>query len=267
MWSYQRSSDILVFSKTLEEHVEQLQAVFARPCQHNLKLTPSKCELLKTKGHVISEAGISTDPEKTSAIEQWPVLKNILGFCRILLLFYQELRPKLVEPLNGLLQGQGSTAATKSKKRKKPLAEFRWGDKQQKAFDTVKDKLTHPPILAYADYSFPFGVHTDSSSSGLGAVLYQNQQGVERVITYASRGLRLCERNYPGHKLEILSLKWAVTDKFHDYLYGSSYYVITDNNPLTYVLTKAKLDVTSHRWVAAFANYNFTLSLTKTILE
>ena len=85
-----------MFSKTLEEHVEQLQAVFARPCQHNLKLKPSKCELLKTKvsylGHVISEAGISTDPEKTSAVEQWPVLKNILVFCQILLSFYQELR-------------------------------------------------------------------------------------------------------------------------------------------------------------------------------
>ena len=76
----------------------------------------------------------------------------------------------------------------------------------------------------------------------MGAVLYQEQDGVERVITYASRGLRASERNYPAHKLEFLCLTWAVTDKFHDYLYGNEFEVCTDNNPLTFVMTSAKLD-------------------------
>ena len=61
------------------------------------------------------------------------------------------------------------------------------------------------------------------------------------------------ERNYPVHKLEFLALKWAITDKFHEYLYGSEFQVFTDNNPLTYVLTTAKLDATGHRWVAALS--------------
>ena len=113
--------------------------------------------------------------------------------------------------------------------------------------------------MAYADYSLPFILHTDSSGTGLGSVLYQKQQGVERVISYVSRGVRPSERNYPAHKLEFLALKWAITDKFHDYLYGSTFHVITDN-PLTYVLTEAKLDATGHRWVTALANYNFTIS-------
>jgi len=76
---------------------------------------------------------------------------------------------------------------------------------------------------------------------------------------FCQSGLRAAERNYPAHKLEFLALKWAITDKFHDYLYGNTFEVLTDNNPLTYVLTSAKLDATQHRWVADLANYNFTI--------
>lgn len=102
-------------------------------------------------------------------------------------------------------------------------------------------------------------MHTDASSHGLGSVLLQKQDGKERVIAYASRSLRPSERNYPAHKLEFLALKWSVTDKFHDYLYGNDFVVKTDNNPLTYVTTSAKLDATQHRWLADLANYNFTM--------
>ncbi|KAL5011209.1 hypothetical protein ScPMuIL_011709, partial [Solemya velum] len=120
-------------------------------------------------------------------------------------------------------------------------------------------KLTSPPILAYADFQKPFIVTTDASTEGLGAVLYQVQDGQERVIAYASRGLRPSEKNYPAHKLEFLCLKWAVSDKFHDYLYGNTFEARTDNNSLTYVMKSAKLDATSHRWLASLSNYNFKL--------
>ena len=76
---------------------------------------------------------------------------------------------------------------------------------------------------------------------GWGAVLYEDQNGQKRVIAYVSRSLSKSERNYPVHKLEFLALKWAITDKFHEYLYGVEFQVFTDNNPLTYVLTTAKL--------------------------
>ena len=102
-------------------------------------------------------------------------------------------------------------------------------------------------------------MNIDASGDGLGAVLYQETDGIEHVIAYASRGLRANECNYPAHKLEFLALKWAVTDKFHDYLYGNKFQVRTDNNPLTYVLTTAKLDATGHRWLASLSNYNFKL--------
>ena len=91
-------------------------------------------------------------------------------------------------------------------------------------------------------------------------MLYQNQNDQRRVIAYASRSLSPSEKNYPAHKLEFLTLKWAITDKFHEYLYGAEFQVFTDNNPSTYILTTAKLDVTGHRWVAALSNYNFSIS-------
>ena len=119
---------------------------------------------------------------------------------------------------------------------------------------------TESPILAYADFKAPFVLHTDASGDGLGTVLYQVQNGQKRVIAYASRSLSKSERNYPVHKLEFLALKWAITDKFHEYRYGSEFQVFTDSNPSTYVLTTAKLDATCHRWVAALSNY--TLGIT-----
>ena len=116
------------------------------------------------------------------------------------------------------------------------------------------------PILAYADYSKCFKVQTDASEQGLGAVLYQDQDdGTTRVITYASRNLSKSEKRYHSSKLEFLALKWSICERFHEYLYGGKFQVYTDNNPLMYVLTTAKLDATAQRWVASLANYDFTI--------
>ena len=103
-------------------------------------------------------------------------------------------------------------------------------------------------------------LHTDASTTGLGAVLYQKQEdGKERVIAYASRTLNKSEWNYDAHKLKFLALKWAITDRFHEYLYGATFDVYTDNNPLIYILSTTKLDTMGHRWVASLGPYNFTL--------
>ena len=110
--------------------------------------------------------------------------------------------------------------------------------------------------MAYTDYSKPFIIHTDVSKIGLGAILYQEQaEGTPRVIAYTSHSLSKAEKKYHSSKLEFLALKWAITKQFHEYLYGGTFEVHSDNNPLTYVLTMAKLDATGQRWVAALANY------------
>ena len=135
-----------------------------------------------------------------------------------------------------------------------------WDDDCEEAFKDLKDCCSKTPILAYADYKKPFKIHTDASKLGLGVVLYQDQDDrTTRVITYASRTLSKSERKYHPHKLEFLALKWAVTERFHEYVYGGEFEVHMDNNPLTYMLTSAKLDATSQRWVAGLANYNFNI--------
>lgn len=114
---------------------------------------------------------------------------------------------------------------------------MRWIEQEQRVFDRVKDILPSPPILAYPDFSKLFELHTDASSKGLGAVLYQKQDGIKHVITYATKALNRAEQNYRAFKLEFLALMWAVTEKFSDYLAVKHFSVFTDSNPLTYVLT------------------------------
>lgn len=114
------------------------------------------------------------------------------------------------------------------------------------------EKLTTALVLCFTNPSKPYVMHTDASLHGLGAALYQEQDGEMRVITYASQELSNCERCYPTHKLEFLALKF-----FH-YLYGAEFTVMTDNNLLTYVLTSAKLDAAGDRRPAALSNFNFS---------
>ena len=118
------------------------------------------------------------------------------------------------------------------------------------------------PILAYADFTKPFKLHTDACGTGLGAVLYQTQEdGTEAVIAYASKSLSKAESHYPAHKLEFLTLKWVVVEKFREYLYGSTFNMYTDNNPLTYVLPTAKLDAASYHWVTSLKKLQFLAAL------
>lgn len=259
--------DVIIFSQTFDEHLERLNSVFSRLEQHNLKLKSTKCEFFQRKitylGHVVSEEGIEADPEKIEAVKSWAVPKStkdvrkFLGFTGYYRRFVKNYA-KIVRPLNDLLVGN-CTKKNKNKKSSKKGVPFVWGKEQQEAFEKIKDILIHPPILAYANYKLPFRVHTDACTTGLGAVLYQRQGGHDRVIAYASRSLKSSERNYPAHKLEFLALKWAVTEKFNDYLYGCDFEVWTDSNPLTYVQTTAKLDATGHRWLAALNSFNYTI--------
>ena len=172
---------------------------------------------------------------------------KLLGFtnycCRFIKKYAQ-----VAKPLYKLISGENVA-------RKQNL--IKWDLECQEAFDKLKVLCTTTPILAYTDFGKPFKLHTDASVLGLGAVLYQVQDGVEKVISYASQSLTKSEAKYPVHKLEFLCLKWAITDHFHEYLYGNTFDVYMDNNPLTYVLTNAKLDAIEQRWIIGLAIYNF----------
>ena len=262
--------DIIVFSRSFQDHLVRLERVLQRLADAGLKLKPSKCHLFQREtkylGHIISQDGIKTDPSKIEVLQNWPVPENIkdvrrfLGFAGFYRRFIRDFA-KIAKPLHELLKGQPTkTCKGKGVHSTKVIPpKFEWKDIHQNAFNHLIRALGSSEVLAFADFKRPFTLQIDASGIGLGAVLLQEHNGQDRPVAYASRGLSLAESRYPAHKLEFLSLKWAITDKFKEYLYNSSFTVKTDNNPLTYVLTSARLDAVGQRWVSELANYNFSL--------
>ena len=248
--------DVIAFSKTPEEHLLRLTAVFEKLKQVGLKLKPSKCKLFRQElvylSHVVSKDGVQTDSKKVEAICGWPVpttvteVRNFLGFTNYYRRFIKKYA-QVAKPLYKLILGENASRKQNS---------IKWDSDCQHTFDNLKELCTTIPILAYADFAKPFKLQTNASVLGLGAVLYQVHKGMEKVISYTSRSLTQSETKYPVHKLEFLCLKWAITEQFHEYLYRNTFGVYTDNNPLTYVLMTAKLDAMGHRWNTGLANYN-----------
>ena len=260
--------DIIIYTKTEEEHEQMLEKVFQRIRDAGLKLSPKKCRFfqkeIKCPGHIVSEEGISCDPKKTSAVSSWPTPTNVknvqkfLGFTAFYRRFIQDYA-RMAHPLTQLLRGCNPR---ESKRRKKIVnTDWTWGEAQEKAFRELVQRLTNPPVLCYPNFSRQFILWTDASKQGLGAVLCQEQpSGDVRVVAYGSRAVRQAEENYSTHKLEFLALYWAVTKHFHHYLDGAPTFIVTtDHNPLTYIQTSAKLDAVGHRWMAELGTYNFTV--------
>lgn len=266
--------DLIVFGRSLDEHEERLLRVLDRLEEVGLKLSLDKCQFcqprVKYVGHIVSADGVATDPDKIQAVARWPKptdlksLRSFLGFCgyyRRFIVNYSS----IVGPLTELTKGYAPTqhgrkqGADKNKtylKESEPFNE-RWDQSCSDAFERIIQCLINLPVLAFADPEKPYVLHTDASFKGVGAVLYQEHPEGLRPVAFASRKLSSPEQRYPVHQLEFLALKWAVVDQFHDYLYGAKFTVRTDNNPLTYVLTTAKLNATGHRWLAALATYDF----------
>lgn len=258
--------DIISHARTFEEHLERLDRLLQRLLSFGLKISPKKCQIVREEvlylGHMVGRDGIRADTEKIRVLLEWPKpktlkdLQTFLGFCGYYRKFVEHFARKS-RPLNELLGGRTSKIRDRSRAARDPVP---WTQQCERAFQQLIEALTHPPVLAYADYEKVFELHVDASTEGLGAVLYQHQNGEPRVIAYASKSLSRSQKKYPAHKLEFLALKWAVTEKFHDYLYGRKFHVLTDNNPLTYVLTTAKLDAAGHRWLAALGAYEFDIT-------
>ena len=264
--------DILIYGKTFEEHVENLRAVLRRLKSKGIKLRADKCHLFKKEvrylGRLISKNGHRPDPKDTIALEKFRTppktigdLRSLLGFLGYYRSYIQDFSRKF-QPIYQLLKGEGKEQKGKGKKvQKNSKSTINWTAGMQEIVDSTIDYLRSPEFLVFPDYSKPFILNCDASEKGLGAVLYQKRDGVNKVISYGSRTLTEAEKNYHLHsgKLEFLGLKWSVCDKFCDYLGYTEFEVYTDNNPLTYVMTTAKLNATGLRWVADLANYQFKI--------
>jgi hypothetical protein len=207
--------DVILFSKTIEEHAQRLEHVLQKFEMANLQLQPSKCVFAQSQfqylGYTVSEEGLTASPDKTSAIRHYTAPKSMKDVRSFLGLasFYRRLVPNfayMAKPLTELI--------------KKDVA-FIWGERQQKAFEKLKEVLCSDTVLAYPDFSKQFVLTTDASKIAVAAILSQVQNGVERSISYGSRQLNQTERNYSASELEVLVLLWS-TKHFRSYLYGKN---------------------------------------------
>ena len=205
--------DLIVFGSTFEETLRQLKIVLKRLGDFGLKLNASKCKLFHTElsylGHIVSALGVSPDPDKIEALQEWlqhppknaSELQTFLGFAGYCRSFVEGFA-QIAKPLDQLVAQQSNKQPAK-----KP--QFQWTPACQAAFEIIIGKLISPPVLAYPDFSLPFTLHTDASGEGIGAALYQVQDGRPRVIAYGSRTLYDAERKYSAYHREFLALKWA----------------------------------------------------------
>ena len=262
--------DVIVYSKTLEEHLLRMRVVFDRIREAGLKLKPSKCDIFKREinylAHHVSERGVLPSKKNLKGIAECPApdtytkIKSFVGLVGHYRRFIKGFA-RIAAPLYKLTSG-------KNKDKKSEHVELPPEAKQ--AFEQLKEACLKAPILAFPDFSKAFLLETDAPGKGLGAVLSQKQEdGRYHPIAYASHVMSDTEQRYHSNKQEFLALKWAVTEQFHEYLSpygrnnGNEFVVCTDNNPLTYIFSSANLD-TSGQWrVARLANYNFTLEYQK----
>lgn len=274
--------DVLVFGRTERESLERLELVFKRLQEHNLKLSPAKCKLLRRSvkflGHVVSQEGIATDPDKVQAIVSLseadlmgsdgvtPSADKIRSFLGMVV-YYQHFIENcsvIAKPLFQLTSGCKQPRVARGKKRLKPVTRLTsadWTAECRQAFESLKCALVDQVLLAHPDFARPFILSVDASSRGLGAVLSQVQEGHDtaRPVAFASKSLNHAQSKYPAHRLEFFAMKWAIHDKFSHWLQGQKFTVWTDNNPLKYILTKPKLDACEHRWVAKLAPFDFEI--------
>ena len=245
--------DIVIFGKTFEETLHNLELVLTRLQEANLKVKPKKCDLfhmeIKYLGYIVSEEGIRADPEKCDVIMNWPKPKRV-GHVRSFLgtaSYYRRFIPDfahIAKPLTNLI-GKRTT--------------LDWTPKAEKAMEQLKKTLTSPPVLAFPDFSEPFIVDTDASDVAIGAVLSQNLGGQERVICYMSKALTKEQTRWCTTTRELYAIVYSVGYKWRHYLEGTEFLIRTDHSSLTWLQNFKNLSPMLHRWIQTLQEFNFKI--------
>jgi hypothetical protein len=236
--------DILVYSKSMEEHEEHLRIVLQRLREHQLYAKFSKCEFWINEvpflGHMISLEGIVVDPSKLRDVLDWKLptsvhqVQSFLGLAdyyrRFILNF-----SNIAKPITELL---------------KKISKYVWSEACDEAFQTLKKLLTTSPVLAQPNITKPFDVYCDASGTRLGGVLMQEGQ----VISYSSRQLRHHEEHYPTHNLELAAMVVALRTWLH-YLPRNVVHIYMDHKNLKYIFTQLDLNMRQRRWLELINDY------------
>ena len=241
--------DILIYSKTEEEHSMHLKIVLQTLREHKLYAKLKKCDFWMNKvpflGHIISEEGISVDPAKVQAVAEWQRpstvtdIRSFLGLAgyyrRFILNF-----AKIAAPLTHLT---------------KKGIKFEWSDECEKSFQELKNRLVSAPVLALPVGGEEFTIYCDASKIGLGCILMQRG----KVIAYASRQLKPYEQNYPTHDMELAAVIFALKIWRH-YLYGEHCEIFTDHKSLKYIFTQKELNMRQRRWLELLKDYEVNIN-------
>ena len=242
--------DLLIFSKDKESHFTHLETVLKRLEEHELYVSPKKCEFMRDEidflGLKIGKRGIRVNQEKVEILRTWPKpisltdLRSFLG----LLQFFRRFIPnfaKVAAPLTNLTRKDKGLPA--------------WDGECDEAFEKLKTAITTAPILVAPDWSKPFRGHVDASQTAVGGTLTQlDENGRDRVISFYSKKLSSAEANYTANDRELLALV-RFLDRFRCYLEGSDFEIITDNQVLKHFFSKPKLSRREARWVETLGNF------------
>lgn len=246
--------DLVIYSKTWEEHVEHLHNVFSRLRQAKLTVNPEKVRFavgeISFLGHKVSARGVQIDPERTKAIRNFPRPTNPKAVSRFIGMvnFFAKFIPNFAEhaaPLN-LLRRKGQ--------------KFAWTQDQDQAFQYLRNAIAQPPVLRMANFDKPFVLQTDASSCALGAVLLQEIDGIRQPIAYASRTLTPAERKASSaYESECLAVVFGV-EKFRQYLEHREFLLETDNQALSWLLARPRQLGKLGRWVAKLTSLKFQVA-------
>ena len=247
---------MIIHGSNLKQHDERLFAVLDKLKQSGLTLNKEKCQFRLNKlvfiGHVLSDKGVSITEERSKALmearrpESVSEVRSFMGLVNFCGHFINDLA-SIAEPLTRLTRKD---------------IPFKWGNDQEKAFNKLKDALSSPKTLAYFDGNAQTKVIADAGPVGLGGILVQEQNGEQRVICYASHSLTDVERRYSQTEKEALASVWAC-ERFHLYLYGREFELITDHKPLEYIYTpRSKPSARIERWMLRLQAYQYRVKYT-----
>ena len=245
--------DIIIIGTGFNDHMYNLVKVFDRLRLHHLKLNAKKCDLFRREviylGKLVSNKGVSANPENVSSVLNWPKPKDVKEIQQFLgMVNYHRAHIKnfshISRPLCILL---------------KKSVKFDWGKEQQEAFDSLKKALVSAPCLSFPrNNDEPFILDTDASGVAIGAELIQVQDGEERVIAYGSYSLTPSQRNYCTTRKELLAIV-RFTRQFRHYLLGRKFYVRTDHCSLTWLLSFKNPGGTLARWLEELSQYDMVI--------
>lgn len=238
--------DIVIYSDSLEAHLEHLKCIFTKLREHSLYVKREKCEFCREEihflGHVISQGMVKMDKRKVEAIIDWPAptkvaeLRSFLGLANYYRKFIQGYSKK-VNVLTDLLKKDHV---------------WEWNDECEAAFEELKIAVASEPVLKLPDFGVPFEVHTDASDRAIGGVLVQ----LGHPVAYESRKLKDAEQRYSTHEKEMTAVVHCL-EVWRHYLLGAEFVVCTDNVANTYFKTQKKLTPKQARWQEFLAEFDF----------